>query len=223
MALLDDESKSHLKHMMADLKDEVTIKLFTQEKECRFCEETLQLVNEISEVSDKIKVETYDFAKDKEIVAWYGIERVPAIVVEGDEDNGVRFYGIPAGHELNSLIAVIKLVSTGDSPLKPDTVDALANLANPVHIKVFVTLTCPNCPPAVHIAHQMALASPNVKAEMIESAEFPELAEKYGVYEVPKVIINDQVEFVGAIPEKAFLKFVKKAAEMESGKKTGQA
>lgn len=217
MALLDDEAKKHLKEHLKGLKDPVKIKMFTQEFECQFCKETRELVEAIGEASELVKVEVYDFVKDKDTAGWYGIDKIPAIVVEGKEDYGIRFFGIPAGYELTTLLEDIKMVSTGKHGLKAETVKALNELKNPVHIKVFVTLTCPYCPAAVHMAHKMAFASPLVKAEMIESAEFPHLANRYGVMSVPRVFLNEKTDFTGALPEKAFLNFVLQAAEKGDG------
>jgi hypothetical protein len=57
----------------------------------------------------------------------------------------------------------------------------------------------------VRVAHGLALDNPQVRADMIEAIEFPELARKYNVYGVPKVVINDAVEFEGALPEGPYL------------------
>jgi len=63
------------------------------------------------------------------------------------------------------------------------------------------------------LAHQMAIAFPNVTADIIEANEFPELSQQYGVSGVPKTIINDKVEFVGAVPEEHFLAAIQQATE----------
>ena len=216
MAIFDDEGKEHLKHHLTDLKDPVILKTFNQEFECRFCKETGEIIEEIGVASGgKVKVEVYDFVRDKETVGWYSIDKIPAVVIEGKEDYGIRFFGVPAGYELGTLLESIRMVSTGEHGLKPETVEALNKLPNPVHIQVFVTLTCPYCPKAVHMAHQMALASNNVRADMVESAEFPHLANKFGVLSVPKIVINEKTEFTGTLPEKAFLHFVQQAAAVK--------
>ena len=54
-------------------------------------------------------------------------------------------------------------------------------------------------------AHAFALANPNVKAEIIECQEFPEVAQHYKVMGVPKTVINDRTEFVGAVPDEIFV------------------
>ena len=61
------------------------------------------------------------------------------------------------------------------------------------------------------MAHQMAVESERVTADVIEATEFPDLARRYGVRGVPKIVVNDTVEFVGALPESQFLSYVKKA------------
>ncbi len=75
----------------------------------------------------------------------------------------------------------------------------------PMHIQVFVTPTCPYCPRAVRLTHQFAMKSDLIRADMIESTEFPQLANRYEVMAVPKVVINDTIFSEGALPEPHFL------------------
>jgi alkyl hydroperoxide reductase subunit AhpF len=69
----------------------------------------------------------------------------------------------------------------------------------------------------VRLAQQMAIASPRVTAQCIEANEFPELSQRYRVMAVPKIVINDRVEFEGAIPEPNFVAAVLQAAAPEEG------
>jgi len=78
-------------------------------------------------------------------------------------------------------------------------------LTKPVHLKVYVTLTCPYCPTAVHLAHQLAMASPLITAEMIELAEFPHLANRDQVMGVPKTVVEGLGMFEGALPEPLYV------------------
>jgi predicted DsbA family dithiol-disulfide isomerase len=64
----------------------------------------------------------------------------------------------------------------------------------------------------------MAIEFPNVKADIVEASEFPELSSRYQVSAVPKTIINDRVEFVGAIPEEGFLAAIQQAMGIEPEK-----
>lgn len=210
MGLISKSQQKQLRDGFAELDENVKLIVFTQEMECQFCKQTRQILEDVAELSDRITVEVYDFVADKEKVEQYGIDKIPATVVEGKKDYGVRFYGIPAGYEFTSLIGSILAVSKGDSGLSEETKAALGKLKDPVHIQVFITLTCPYCPGAVETAHKMAIESDLITAEMVEAAEFPHLGHKYNVMAVPKVVINGDIQFEGALPEKDFVQNVMK-------------
>ena len=63
----------------------------------------------------------------------------------------------------------------------------------------------------MRLAQHMSIASERVRSECIEATEFPELSQRYQVSAVPKIVINDRVEFAGAIPESDFVKAVLQA------------
>ncbi|MFQ5343396.1 MAG: thioredoxin family protein, partial [Anaerolineae bacterium] len=175
----------------AELSRRVKLLVFTQEFECDFCKETHQLVEELSELSDNLTMEVYDFVADEDVAAKYGVDKIPAIVIldEDGEDAGIRFYGIPSGYEFASLLEAIKLVGSGNLHLSANTLDMVKTIQEPVHIQVFVTPTCPYCPRAVVLAHQLAYASPWITADMVEATEFPHLSIKYNVMGVPRTVI----------------------------------
>ena len=209
MGFLPDHDKEHLRKLFGEkLKDEVRILVFTQETECEFCKETRGIVEEVATTSDKIKVEVYDFVKDEEKVKEYQIKRIPAIAIIGKKDYGIRFYGVPSGYEFVSLVDDIVDVSSGTTNLSEDTKNRLKSVNEPVHIQVFVLPTCPYCPKAIRLAHQFAIENDLIKADMVEATEFPQLAQKYNVMSVPKTIINETVDFVGALPEEQFVEHV---------------
>ncbi len=209
MAHLDTKMKKELEEIFKGLKKEVTLKFFTQEFECRFCSTTHALVKEISELSDKIKLQIFEFIKDKVEADKYGVDKIPAIVVMDNKDYGIKFYGIPSGYEFGSIIEAIKLVSTGESPLQTETKKFLDNLEKDVHLQVFVTPTCPYCPQAVILAHQMAYYSKKVQADMVEATEFPQLSQKYNVMGVPRTVINETEYQEGAAPEGMIIQKIK--------------
>ena len=70
----------------------------------------------------------------------------------------------------------------------------------------------------MRLAQHMAVASSRVRAECVEATEFPEMAQRYRVMAVPKIVINDRVEFEGALPEPQFLAAVLQAASGEVSK-----
>jgi predicted DsbA family dithiol-disulfide isomerase len=64
----------------------------------------------------------------------------------------------------------------------------------------------------VRLAQHMAIASDKVRAVAIEATEFPELSRAYQVMAVPKIVMNDRVQFEGALPEAQFVDAVVRAA-----------
>jgi glutaredoxin-like protein len=207
MSLLPDDKKELLK---ADFKEKldypVKLVMFTQESECRFCSDTRQLVQDMATLSDKLSVEVYDFVKNADKAKEYCVDKIPALAIIGAKDYGVRIYGIPYGYELQTLIEAIINVSRGrgKTDLSDKTKQILSEIKNPVHIKVFVTLTCPHCPAAASVAHKLAIESDMIIADVIETSEFPDLAMKHNVIGVPKIVVNDKTEFVGAFNEDLF-------------------
>lgn len=183
----------------------VKLVLFVDQQSCEFCEPTQQLLAEVTALSNKISVETFDLRVDQERAARFRIDKAPAIAVLNGKDYGIRYYGIPSGYEFSALIDDILDVSKGESGLSSETKAALAKLTQPIHFQVFVTPTCPYCPRAVRTAHRMAMESDFVRADMIEASEFPELSEKYEVMAVPRIVINETSYFEGALPEARFL------------------
>lgn len=203
--ILTPEVEKEIREVFKELKEPVELVVFTQELECQFCRENRQLAEEITNLSPLLKLSVYNFITDKDKALEYWVDMVPAIVVKGEKDYGLKFYGIPSGYEFNSLIETIKMASLRDSGLSEKTKEALRGLSKPVDIKVFVTLTCPYCPAAVKLAQRFAFESSFIQACMIDAAEFPHLAHKYDVYAVPKTILNDAISFEGALPEDLFL------------------
>ena len=209
MSLLPDDKKELLRNdFNIKLVDPVKIVAFTQEVECQYCSQTRKLVEEIGSISDKVSTEVYDFMANAAKVKEYGIERIPALAIIGKKDYGVRIYGIPYGYELQTLIEAIINVSKGTTDLSDKTKAVLKDVKAPVNIKVFVTLTCPHCPAAAAIAHKLAIECDLIKADVIESGEFPDLAQKYNVIGVPKIVINEKIEFMGAFSEDLFAEHV---------------
>ena len=149
MPLLDDRVQKQVRTALADLQSPVTLVMFTQGEggalECAFCGETRQLVEEVAKLSDRITVEIRDFQADANLARSYGIDKIPAIVLDtggaAPRDHGIRFYGIPSGYEFSTFIEDLRLVSRGSAGLGAPTQDAIARITRPVRIQVFVTPT----------------------------------------------------------------------------------
>jgi glutaredoxin-like protein len=188
-----------------NLRNEVRILVFTQEIECPACSQVRELAAEVGAVSDKAKVEVYDFVKDTDKVKEYHIDRVPAIAVIGKRDHGIRFYGLPYGYEFTPFVESLISISRDATNLSEETKKRLTTIEKPVHIQVFVSLTCPYCPQVTSLASQFAIENALITADIIEATAFPHLVQKYSIMSVPKTVINEKAEFLGAVPEELFV------------------
>lgn len=212
MPLLKDKDKKYLEdEFKKHLKNEVTLYVFTSEDDCQYCDQTIQIAQELEETSELIRVEKLGLDSDK-AKSW-GIEKAPTTVVtlKGDEHARVKYIGIPMGYEFSSLVEDIRRMSRNDPELEPAVQKKLEGVDKPVKIQVFVTPTCPYCPRAVGTAHKFALANKNITGEMVEATEFPAWADEMGVSSVPHIVINGDVQFVGAYPDENFVDYVLEA------------
>ena len=215
MGLLKDSDKKTVTELFSkNLESDVNLMLFYDSPaRCELCAQTRDLVKEVASLSTKIKVAEYDIGSAQKEAKFLGIDKTPAIVIGGKKLYNVVYYGIPAGYEFSSLLEDIIDASRGATRLSQITKERLKEVKTPVEIKVFVTPTCPYCPKAVRIAHQFAMENNMIKGHMIEATEFMELAQRYSVMGVPKIVINDDLSFEGAYPEDAFLEYVLQAAK----------
>lgn len=215
MALIRDEDKNYLSEEFKKyVTNDVDIVVFTTTKqECKYCKETIELASEVSELSDKIHLVKYTMEDNKEEATKFKVEKAPTTIVtkHGSTDGRVRYSGLPSGYEFGSLIEDLKNVSKWEADISSKALEIIKKIDKPVTIKVFVTPTCPYCPKAVGTAHKFAILNENITGEMVESLEFEAEAEQAGVSSVPHILINGEVEFVGAYPDDQFAEYVLEA------------
>ena len=208
-------------HLDKELGGPVTLDLFIEPKsaivvpgrsECELCEETRDLLEDVASLSDQITLTVHDVRTESDLARDTGVSRVPTLVLRGAARGVVRYLGIPAGLEFGTLLEDLAAVSRGTTTLTQESRTKLASLTKPVHVQVFVTPTCPYCPKVASLAHQAAVENSHVTADVVEISEFPDLAAQYHVRGVPKIVMNDTVELVGAQPEVAFVDSILRAA-----------
>lgn len=212
MALFDDNTAGQIRELLSKMQKKVHLAYFTQEFECPSCRDAHDFVEEFSSLSDNVTLEELDLVKDSDRAKEYGIEKIPSIVVldEDKKDYGIRFFGLPGGYEINSFLQAIIEMSGARDDIEEDIRARIKAIDKPVHIQVFVTLSCPYCPGAVTTAHRLAMESDMVRADMIEANTFVDLSQKYNVSGVPKVVINEEHEILGAQPMADFLAVIEK-------------
>ncbi|MBW2078854.1 MAG: thioredoxin family protein [Deltaproteobacteria bacterium] len=141
MAVLKEKDKEKVKEIFKDVDHDVTIVMFTQEIECPHCEMTRTMLEEVSGLSDRISLEVHDFVADKDVADTYGVDKIPATVLIGEKDYGIRFYGVPAGYEFTVLIEEIREAGKRDPGLSKEAMAELDKVDEPVHLQVLISPT----------------------------------------------------------------------------------
>ena len=141
MEILKEKDQKKVKDIFKDIDNAVRIVMFTQEMECTHCEMTRTMLEEVSGLSDKISLEVHDFVAEKDLAKKYGVDKIPATVLVGDKDYGIRFYGVPAGYEFTVLIEEIRDIGKRDAGLSQKVLAEVAKVNKPVHLQVLISPT----------------------------------------------------------------------------------
>jgi glutaredoxin-like protein len=141
MGMLKEKDREKLIDLFKDIEKDVKIVMFTQETECPHCEMTRTMLEEVSGLSGKVSFEVHDFVADSDLAKKYRVDKIPAIVLLGDRDYGIHFYGVPAGYEFNVLIQDIMDVGRRNPGLSKEVMTELAKVDQPVHLQVLISPT----------------------------------------------------------------------------------
>ena len=141
MGVLKEKDREKLTQVFKEIEKDVKIVMFTQEMECPHCEMTRMMLEEISGLSDRLSLEVHDFVAEADLAKKYGVDKIPAIMLVGDRDYGIRFYGVPAGYEFAALVEDIKDVGGRDPGLSKEVMAELAKVDKPVHMQVLISPT----------------------------------------------------------------------------------
>jgi len=145
--LLNDAIAQQVSEVFTEeLTQPVHLLFFSSEERCEYCEPTRQLIEEVVQLSGKLSATYHDLEKENELASAYRVDKSPTIVltakIGGDlQDLGVRYAGMPSGHEFTSFINSIIMVSQRSGGLNKETLDFLAGVKEDVLLQVFVTPT----------------------------------------------------------------------------------
>lgn len=208
--LLNDDLQNQIKEMLSVMKEKVNV-VFFGVKGNENSEITEKLLSEIEPLNELLSLTKYDYEDNKEMADKYNVTMAPSYVLFTDEEDprGV-FYGVPAGHEINTLLTSIIDVSKAMPLYENDILDEIEGINKEINIKVFVTTSCPHCPGAAINALRLAQLNKNIKAEVYEVQTNMEIGNKYKVSGVPKILINEKAELMGNQPIEAFLQTISK-------------
>ena len=179
--MLDDSLKTQLQQYLGLLRQ--PIRLIASLDDSETGTDMKSLLETIVSLSDKVTLDTSG-----------NDARKPSFVVTREgETQGVRFAGLPLGHEFTSL--VLALLWTGGHPPKveQDVIDSIKALEGDFSFEVYMSLTCHNCPDVVQALSLMAIFNPKVKTTVIEGGAFQKEVEERQIMAVPMVFMNGEV------------------------------
>ncbi len=197
--IINDEVAAQLKSRFdAEMIRPVEVVLIKGPHNEEYTNWTEQMLRELSELTDKIKVRVHDIRMEPEVIERYNVSRTPTVLIDPDAGYKIRYTGAPTGYEAWAFVETIILVSRDDSQLGLKTKEILKMASNSdkeAHVMIFVTPTCPYCPHQVLLANKFAIELKGiVEADCVEAYENPDLADLYGVSAVPHNVITVRVD-----------------------------
>jgi glutaredoxin-like protein len=198
----------------AELTSRLRIDFFTQKpstiyvpgrQDCLYCKEVQLLLEELASLSDRISLTVHDVEDAERLATTLGVDKVPAIVIRGQTNRPVRYFGLPTGTEFVGFVDTLVDAATGKVELRPETVRQLRKLKNDLKLQLFITTSCQYCPALVRIAAKLALQSNRIKLDIVEVAEFPALMQRYNLRVAPTIVIDDEVTLPGSMDEATFV------------------
>ncbi len=218
--VLSEKDKAAVAKMLSVLSNEVHILFFkSNEPSCKYCNIIEELLADIHSAQPKVIYEVHDVGD--EIAKHYGVEHGPTMLFQ--EKPNIVWMGTPSGHEFKTFLDDIIAIGTNSIDLSVNAARKIAKVDSPLDVLVFVTPTCPYCPQAVRTAHAFAFVNKNIRGVMIEALEYNDLANKYNVSAVPKIVVRDPetkktlYEWEGAIPEDVFADYLLRALARKEG------
>jgi len=183
--MLDSSLKDQLRTLFADLKNDYIFDISVSDQHESYNELT-GLLNDVASCSDKIsaKINTGN--------------NLEFSILKNEENTGIKFRGVPNGHEFTSLLLAI-LNSDGKGKNIPDEfiVNRIKSLKGPIHLTTYVSLTCTNCPDIVQALNVISILNPDISHEMVDGAINQEEVDALKLQGVPAVFADGKLLHVG--------------------------
>lgn len=187
--MLDNTIKEQIKSIFATLQSPILLRMYARPDDDR-APEMLDFLRDVASASSFLSAEAADAAVD-----------APEFeIIKSGTPTGVRFCGIPNGHEFSTLLLAILNADRQGKNLPDAAVTArIAALRGPLHLRTFVSLTCTNCPDVAQALNVIALLNPAVTHTVVDGAVVPGLVQQLDIKSVPAVYAGDSLISVGRV------------------------
>ncbi|PWX27954.1 thioredoxin reductase, partial [Clostridium perfringens] len=173
--------------------------------------ELRDLVLDISDLGEKINAKIFNRGENKDVEEKINADKYPIVALLDENENysGIKFHGVPGGHELNSFILAIYNLGGPGQGIDEGVLDEIKKLDKKTNIKVCVSLSCHLCPDVVASAQRIAKENKNIEAEMIDLANFKDIKDEFKIMSVPALIVNNKDVYFGSKKIEEILEIIK--------------
>lgn len=181
-SFLDENMKAALAPVFARFEDSILLRLYTDDS--RMTEENREILEDLSGMTDKIKIELVPSPNEE-------MKHTIEILDKDGTPKGMRFHGVPGGHEFNSFVLAMYNAAGPGQDVGEETEKRIASISSEKRIQIAVSLSCTMCPDLVMAAERIAAANPHVSVDVYDLQYYPKLKEAHNIMSVPCMIIND--------------------------------
>ncbi|MFS0781701.1 FAD-dependent oxidoreductase [Bacillus sp. 1P06AnD] len=198
-SLISDAIRGQLKGIFSKMESDVTLVTIVDETMPKSVE-LRDFLLDVAEQGEKLHLQVLQKGESQEMEEKINADKFPVVALldSKGEYSGVKYHGVPGGHELNSFILAIYNLAGPGQALDADIMKEIKSISKKANIKVMVSLACHFCPDVVVGAQRIAIENPNIEAEMVDISQFQDIKTKYKVMSVPAMIINDEEVVFGA-------------------------
>ncbi len=187
-SFLSAEIKAQLQPIFAKFERCITVRACVNNSP--LAAEMSAFVADLAGVSDKVLTDKQPVSADEYLAPYL------EILAPDGSASGIRYYAMPGGHEFNSFILALYNVAGPGKEIAPEDAARVAQLTQPVDLKVLISLSCTMCPELVVATQKIAAMNPCVTASAIDIGHFPDIKQQYKVMSVPCLVVNgEQVHF----------------------------
>jgi len=207
----EEDLREQLAPILARFENRVKILAILDEQP--LSSEIRSFLEEFVSLSDKVELEVLNREQDAEKEKHINAVIFPtfAILKNDGSYTGIQFHGVPGGHEINSFILALYNVAGPGQQIPENTLSRISRIDRKVNLKIGVSLSCTFCPDVVAACQLMASRNPNIEAEMIDVARYPDFKNKYSIMSVPALVINDKDLVFGKKSADEILDIIEKA------------